>query len=69
MALFFSKSRSANTRMSRATLRSMLDLDSAILADIGLTRADIAEALYQGGSSAGRMLEARRAERAGAWRS
>lgn len=53
--------------MRRSTLRSMMQMDASLLSDMGLTRYDIAEALRQGGSSAGELLDARRNARATEW--
>lgn len=66
MALPFFKSR-AGAGMRRSTLRSMMQMDSALLSDIGLTRYDIAEALRHDGTAAGRLLDARRSARALEW--
>lgn len=65
MAQFFSRFRSAGMR--RSTLRSMLQMDAALLSDMGLTKYDIAEALRQGGGAAGDLLDARRNARAAEW--
>lgn len=67
MPLFSFKSRSGAGGMRRSTLRSMMQMDANLLSDMGLTRYDIAEALRQGGSSAGELLDARRNARATEW--
>ncbi len=64
MALFSFKSR---VGMRRSTLRSMMQMDAALLSDMGLTRHDIAEALRHGGVAAGELLDARRNARAAQW--
>lgn len=66
MALFSFKSR-AGAGMRRSTLRSMMQMDEALLSDMGLTRYDIAEALRHGGAAAGEFLDARRNGRAIQW--
>lgn len=66
MALFSFKSRSG-AGMRRSTLRSMMQMDDALLSDMGLTRYDIAEALRQSGPAAGEFLDARRNARAAQW--
>ena len=65
MALFSFKSRVAG--MCRSTLRSMMQMDSSLLSDMGLTRYDIAEALRSNGAAAGQLLDARRNSRAMEW--
>lgn len=65
MAFFFNKARSG-AGMRRSTLRALLNMDSARLSDMGLTRFDIAEAL-RNGANAGQILDARRNERAAEW--
>lgn len=66
MALFSFMSR-PGARMRRSTLRSMMQMDTALLNDMGLTRYDIAEAMRQDGSTAGAFLDARRNARAREW--
>lgn len=56
MANIFSWSRG---RIQRATLRSLMSMDSRQLSDIGLTHADVADALRNFGA-ASELLTARR---------
>ncbi|WP_196259518.1 DUF1127 domain-containing protein [Pelagibacterium limicola] len=65
MAHFFPWARKG-AGMRRSTLRELLNMDPALLSDIGLSRYDIADAL-QSGSNAGRLLAARRSARATEW--
>jgi uncharacterized protein YjiS (DUF1127 family) len=51
----------------RATLAYLLELDACRLDDLGISRADVLEALSNPDRSAGAMLSARRAHRARSW--
>ena len=55
-------------RARRVALRRLLALDPAVLRDLGIERADIFDAISDTSSSAGRLLEARRARRSEIWR-
>lgn len=54
-------------RAQRAALTGLLDLDAALLKDLGIERHDVFEALRQPQADAGKTLAARRAEASRNW--
>ena len=54
-------------RAQRIALSSLLDLDAALLADMGISRHDVLEALRCPSMQAGQQLAARRAMASAAW--
>jgi uncharacterized protein YjiS (DUF1127 family) len=54
-------------RTQRAALSSLLDLDSDLLADLGIDRQDVLEALRDPSGRSGTMLAARRAQKSRRW--
>jgi uncharacterized protein YjiS (DUF1127 family) len=59
------RSQAAHAR--RNTLAHLLEMDACRLDDLGISRADILDALNQPDRCAGDMLSARRARRARSW--
>lgn len=51
----------------RVALSNLLDLDAALLADLGIARSDVVEALDRPAGLAGKALTARRARSANDW--
>ena len=64
--LWMAKARAA--RAQRVALGTLLEFDTHRLDDLGINRGDLFEALHHPPVSAGRELEARRAENSRDWR-
>ena len=66
LAGWLAQARAARAR--RVALMRLLELDPRVLRDLGIERADIFDAISDTSSTAGRLIEARRARRTEIWR-
>jgi uncharacterized protein YjiS (DUF1127 family) len=65
VASWIAKARARHSQ--RVALSNLLEFDAALLADLGINRDDVLEALQHSDAAAGRVLAARRAQSAHDW--